>query len=261
MRVKFLIGGVAAIALVAVAASALDQFVLHPQRQAIKILRYYASADAKRISELEQIVANARLGPIQFARQANAENCIKAAVAPVKAEYESIPAQFQACREALQSFAKSWLPSATDDQLFSIFVTALTSQLGQYGPSDERNVRQIAKDSVLNCTQTMIFVAETIKFFRPAVKTSEIDINNAALGEHGVVEIESDGRKFVLDGSTGTIFLASFNGMARPGPKQVTVMDFFEESDGRLADLLEEMTRSVQLGRLSKADVVSRKSL
>lgn len=107
----------------------------------------------------------------------------------------------------------------------------------------------------------MIFVAETIKFFRPAVKTSEIDINNAALGEHGIVEIDADGRKFVLDGSTGTIFLASFNSMVRPGPKQVTVMDFFEENDGRLADLLEEMTRSVQLGRLSKADVVSRKAL
>jgi len=252
---------VAALAIIVGAAAAVDTYVLHPQRQALKILRYYAIADAQRIRQLEQIVAAGGLKLAPRDTLNAAEQCVSASVAAVHADFEAIPRAFAQCRSELAAHVRSWVPGASDDLLFAIYATALASQLGPYGPSSETDVRVIAQGGMLNCTQTMIFVAATLKFFRPALTVAEVALATASLGQHGLVEAQIGGRSVVLDGSTGTVYLASLGHMLSPGPKHLPAIDFFAETDTRLAALLAEMARSVHLGRLSADDVVSRREL
>jgi hypothetical protein len=257
-RVVLALAGVVSILVFALA---VDKFILHPQRQAIKILRYYASADARRIHELEQLVAAPRLNAQPLARQIAAETCVKSTVSAVHADYDAIPRQFERCRDVLAAYLSAWAPNAPEDFLFAAYAAALASQLGSYGPSNETDVRVIAKGGVLNCTQTTIFVAATIKTFRPSVSVTEIALESASIGEHGLVEVGIVGQKFVMDGATGAIFLASMNKMLEPGRKYLAMINFFEEEDKRLSSLLEEMIRSTQLGHFSADDIISRRAL
>jgi len=196
-----------------------------------------------------------------MAPQAAAEKCVKTTIPVVHGDYDAIPGQFEHCKPALASYVSGWFPGASDDLLFSVYVTAMASQLGTYGPSSETDVRAIAKGGVLNCTQTMIFVAKTIKTFRPSMQVTQIELDGANIGQHGLVETTVAGQKLVMDGSTGTIFIASMKKMLSAGRKHVAMIDFFEETDKRLSDLFEELARSVQLGRLSMEAVVSRETL
>lgn len=258
---RVLAGLVLAAAGIGLAAQAIDHFVLHPQRQAVKILRYYASSDARRIRDLEQKLGSQEFEQAGEDARAVAERCIRQTVPLIKADYDAVPAQFQRCKSPISSYVNRWLPSASENQLFAVYVTAVTSQLGSYGPSSETDARQIAKDDVLNCTQTMIFVAATIKTFIPSASVREVAMENSSLGMHGLVEVRINGTELTLDGSTGTVFLASMGKMFRPASKHVSLIEFFEETDSRLADMLEELVRSVQLGRLSEANVVSSRPL
>lgn len=259
--IKRVVLAVGMLAGIATTVLAVDKFVLHPQRQAIKILRYYASADARRIHELEQLVATPHLAALSLAPQAAAEACVKSTVASVHADYNAIPSQFERCKAALATYASAWIPAPRDELLFSIYVTALASQLGDYGPSSETDVRVIAKGGMLNCTQTMIFVAETLKAFRPAIPVTQIALEGASIGQHGLVETAVAGQKLVMDGATGTIFLASMNKMMKAGRKHVAMIDFFDETDRRLSDLFDELARSIQLGRLSSDTVATKRVL
>jgi hypothetical protein len=250
----------AAIVAFAGSAAALDKLVLHPQRQAIKILRYASLADARRIALLEQQTLNL-LRQNQLPSLAPVELCISNAVPAVKADYDALMSEFVKCKDQITAKISAVIPSPSDEVTFLFFLTGLTSRLGAYGASDSTDARQIAKDDTLNCSQSMYFISQTTKALFPAVEVTEIALSNAALGAHGVVEASVNGRPFVLDGSTGTVYLSSIDRMTRPGAKRVRVIDFFDEIDPRLAALAEEMTRSIQLGWMKPSDIVGKHKL
>ena len=256
-RLALAIGSVAS---VAIAILAVDKFILHPQRQAIKILRYATLADARRIASLEQQAAllsrKIALGDLTAAEQ-----CVSHSVALVKVEYDSIKTQFAACKEAIVSAISDVVPAGSEEVNFLFYLTALTSQLGAYGESVSTDARQIAKDETLNCSQSVYFISQTIKEIFPNIEITEIALFNEALGSHGLVEARVNGEIYVLDGSTGTIYLSSINRMTSPGAKRIKMVDFFDETDPRLATLLEQMTRSVQLGWIRPTHIVSRNTL
>ncbi|MCO5092192.1 hypothetical protein [Bosea sp. (in: a-proteobacteria)] len=251
---------VSAIIAFAGGAVAFDKLVLHPQRQAIKILRYASLADARRIALLEQQAVNL-LKQDHHPSLAPVEACISHAVPAVKADYDALGSEFAKCKELIAAKIAAVIPSPSDEVTFLFFLTGLTSQLGAYGASDSTDARQIAKDDTLNCSQSMFFISQTTKALFPSIKVTEIALFNTALGAHGLVEARVNDRPFVLDGSTGTVYLASIRQMTQPGPKRVRMIDFFDEADPRLATLLEEMTRSVQLGWMKPSDIVSKHRL
>jgi hypothetical protein len=233
-----------------------DKLILHPIRRIDKIQNFYQIENTRRIFQLEQSIAGLNLPYVARPHLKAAEACVASAVAKIKADYDATRSEFRKCEQSVAAYVSTWLPQASERQRFAAFITAVTSQLGQYGSSSETDVRAIAKSDVLNCAQTTIFVARTIKALYPDVQVSEVHIKNDSFGEHGLVEIKDRESSFVVDGLTGTIYLASLDEMFTPQPKLVAMIDFFDENDQRIAEMFAEFARTVQLGHLSEKDIV-----
>lgn len=245
--------------LVTGSAVVLERFWIHPLRTQLKGVQIAAYGNAQRLNGLENVLAASPL-VIRAGRESNAlrslEQCVDRQVAGVKARYGAIRDGFAACAAPLAGFLDRFRLSFSEAERFAIFVTMLSSRLGRYGPSSSTDPAQIARDEMLNCTQTMIFVARTIKLYYPEAHIREIGINSQATGEHGFVEMTSHGRSMLLDGLVGLvadISLAEATTGSRPMP--FLMVEFFSETNPNLRALSENFMRSLRLGGLSRAHV------
>ena len=245
--------------LVAAGAVILERYWNHPLRAQLKGIQIATYGNAQRINGLENVQATS---PLMFrsGRDAAAltqiEQCVAKQVAGVKLRYGSIHDAYLACSAPLASFFDRYRLSFSEAERFAVFVTLLSSRLGSYGPSEQTDPEQIAKDDVLNCTQTMIFVARTIKRFYPEMGVREIGISNRAMGEHGFVEIASGGRAMLLDGLVGLVADISLDeATAGKRPRPFLMLEFFPETDANLRALSENFMRTLRLGGLSRADI------
>jgi len=245
--------------LVAGGAAVLERYWIHPLRAQLKGVQIAAYGNAQRINGLENVQATS---PLMFrsGRDASAltpiEQCVATQVTSVKERYAAIHDAYLACSAPLASFFDRFRLSFSEAERFAVFVTLLSSRLGNYGPSSSTDPEQIAKDAVLNCTQTMIFVARTIKRFYPELKVREIGINNQAMGEHGFVEMSSGGRTMLLDGLVGLVADISLNeATAGKRPQPFLMLEFFPETNANLRALSENFMRTLRLGGLSRSDI------
>ncbi len=247
------------ILLVAGGAVILERYWIHPLRAQLKGIQIAAYGNAQRINGLENVQATS---PLLFRSGGDAialtqiEQCVAKQVAGVKVRYGSIHDAYLACSAPLASFFDRNRLSFSDAERFAVFVTLLSSRLGTYGPSFSSDPEQIAKDDVLNCTQTMIFVARTIKRFYPEAAVREIGISNQAMGEHGFVEMSSGGRAMLLDGLVGLVADISLDeATAGKRPRPFLMLEFFPETNANLRAFSENFMRTLRLGGLSRADI------
>lgn len=245
--------------IVGAGAMILERYWIHPLRAQLKGVQIAAYGNAQRINSLENALAISPL-VLRSGHDASAlnqiEQCVDRQVAGVKARYDTIHDAYTACSAPLSSFFDRFRLSFSEVERFAVFVTLLSSRLGTYGPSSSTEPEQIAKDQVLNCTQTMIFVARTIKRFYPAVKVREIGIANRGLGEHGFVELSSNGRSMLLDGLVGLVADISLDeATAGRRPRPFLMLEFFPETNANLRALSENFMRTLRLGGLSRADI------
>lgn len=237
----------------------LERYWIHPLRAQLKGVQIAAYGNAQRINGLENALAVSPLmvrTGLGIAALSQVEQCVTAQVASVKARYDAIHDAYLACSAPLAAFFDRFRLSFSEAERFSVFVTLLSSRLGSYGPSEATDPEQIAKDAVLNCSQTTIFVARTIKRFYPEVTVHEIGISNRAMGAHGFVEIVSGRRSMLLDGLLGLVADISLKDAttgSRPSP--FLMLEFFTETDANLRALAENFMRTLRLGGLSRADV------
>jgi hypothetical protein len=240
-------------------AAIFERYWIHPLRTQLKGVQIAAYGNAQRINGLENLLA---ASPLVFrsgrdvAALTQIEQCVAAQVAAVKRRYDAIGDAYSACAAPLTSFFDRFRLSFSEAERFAVFVTLLSSRLGRYGTSWSTEPEQIARDEVLNCTQTTIFVARTIKRFYPDVTVREIGISNQAMGAHGFVEISSGGRSMLLDGLVGLvadISLKEATAGSRPPP--FLMLEFFTETDPNLRALAEMFMRTLRLGWLSGADL------
>jgi len=238
----------------------LEKFWIHPLRAQLKGIQIAAYGNAQRINGLDNVLAASPL-VLRSARNTTAltgiEQCVAGQVATVKARYDTIQTAYASCADAMGSFFDRFRLSFSEAEKFAIFVTLLSSRLGSYGPSDSTDPEQIAKDDVLNCTQTMIFVARTIKRYYPEARVREIGLANRGMGEHGIVEMTSNGRALLLDGLIGLVADLSFNeATAGARPRPFLMIEFFVETNANLRALSENFMRTLRLGELQRADVM-----
>jgi hypothetical protein len=247
------------ILLVAGGAVILERYWIYPLRAQLKGVQIAAYGNAQRINGLENLQATSPL-MLRSGRDAAAltpvEQCVETQVTGVKERYDAIRDAYLACSAPLASFFDRFRLSFSEAERFAVFVTLLSSRLGSYGPSDSTDPAQIAKDDVLNCTQTMIFVARTIKRYYPEAKVSEIGISNQAMGEHGFVEMSNGGRTLLLDGLVGLVADISLDeATAGRRPRPFLMLEFFPETNANLRALAENLMRTLRLGGLSRADI------
>ncbi len=247
------------ILLVAGGAIILERYWIYPLRAQLKGVQIAAYGNAQRINGLENLQATSPI-ILRSGRDAAAltpvEQCVETQVAAVKERYDAIRDAYRACSAPLASFFDRFRLSFSEAESFAVFVTLLSSRLGSYGPSEETDPAQIAKDDVLNCTQTMIFVARTIKRYYPEAKVREIGISNQAMGEHGLVEMSNGGRAMLLDGLVGLVADLSWDeATAGKRPRPFLMLEFFPETSANLRALAENLTRTLRLGGLSRTDV------
>lgn len=247
------------LALAAGTAAIVEQVWIRPLRTQLKGMNIASYDHAYRINGLENVLA---ASPLVFrsgrdtAALREIEICVDGQIAAVKADYDRIRDAYDVCAMAMARFLDRFRLSFSEPEQFGIFVTLVSSRLGRYGPSSTTDPAQIARDPVLNCTQTMIFVARTIKRHYPAVEVREIGIDNQALGEHGFVEMTSRGRSLLLDGLVGLvadISLSEATAGARPRP--FIMVDFFDETQPNLRALSEGFMRTLRLGGLTRRDI------
>jgi hypothetical protein len=237
----------------------LERYWIHPLRAQLKGIQIAAYGNAQRINGLENMLA---ASPLVFrsGREATAltqiEQCVAGQVARVKARYEAVHEAYLACSAPLASFFDRVRLSFSETERFAVFVTMLSSRLGRYGPSESTEPEQIAKDDVLSCGQTMIFVARTVKRFYPEAKIREIGISNAAMGDHAFVEMSSGGRTMLLDGLVGLIADLSLD-EATTGtrPRPFLMLEFFPETNANLRVFSESLMRTLRLGGLQRTDI------
>lgn len=247
------------ILLVACGAIILERYWIHPLRAQLKGIQIAAYGNAQRINRLENVLVasplvfrSGRDGPAST----RIEQCVAGQVAGVKAHYDTVHEAYSACSESLASFFNRLRLSFSEAERFAVFVTLLSSRLGSYGPSLSTEPEQIAKDDVLNCGQTMIFVARTVKRFYPEAQIREIGISNPAMGEHAFVEMSSGGRTILLDGLVGLIADISLDeATAGTRPRPFLMLEFFPETDANLRAFSENLMRTLRLGGLSRADI------
>ncbi|WID99054.1 hypothetical protein QO058_12855 [Bosea vestrisii] len=237
----------------------LERYWIHPLRAQLKGIQIAAYGNAQRINGLENVQTTS---PLMFrsGRDATAltqiEQCVAKQVAGVKARYEAIHDGYLSCSVPLASFFDRFRLTFSEAERFAVFVTLLSSRLGSYGPSESTAPEQIAKDDVLNCTQTMIFVARTIKRFYPEAQVREIGISNQAMGEHGFVEMSNGDRSMLLDGLVGLVADISLDeATAGKRPPPFLMLEFFPETNANLRALSENFMRTLRLGGLSRADI------
>lgn len=256
-----LVAGLACWSLVLVIGSAvvLERFWIHPLRAQLKGVQIAAYGNAQRINGLENVLAASPL-VIRAGRETSAlrsiEQCVDRQVPIIKARYSGIRDSFAACAGPLSVVFDRFRLAFSEAERFAIFITMVSSRLGRYGPSSSTDPEQIARDDMLNCTQTMIFVARTIKKYHPEAQIREIGISSQATGEHGFVEMTSNGRSILLDGLVGLvadISLAEATAGARPAP--FLMVEFFSETNANLRALSENFMRSLRLGALSRGDI------
>ena len=240
-------------------AAVFERYWIHPLRTQLKGVQIAAYGNAQRINGLENVLA---ASPLVFrsGRDAAAltqiEQCVAGQVAAVKRRYDSIRDAYSACATPLTAFFDRFRLSFSEAERFAVFVTLLSSRLGRYGASWSTDPEQIARDEVLNCTQTTIFVARTIKRFYPDMTVREIGISNQAMGAHGFVEVASGGRSMLLDGLVGLVADISLkDATAGSRPPPFLMLEFFTETDANLRALAENFMRTLRLGGLSEADL------
>lgn len=248
--IVLLIGGTAMV---------LEQYWIHPLRAQLKGIQIAAYGNAQRINGLENMLAASSLvgrGGREATALTQIEQCVAGQVARVKARYEAVQDAYLACATPLASFFDRSRLSFSEAERFAVFVTLLSSRLGSYGPSESTEPEQIAKDDVLSCGQTMIFVARTVKRYYPEARIREIGINNAAMGVHAFVEMTSGGRTMLLDGLVGLVADISLD-EATTGtrPRPFLMLEFFPETNANLRSFSENLMRTLRLGGLQRADI------
>lgn len=245
--------------LVVGSAIVLERFWIHPLRAQLKGIQIAAYGNAQRINGLENVLAASPLvirSGREISAMKNIELCVERQVPAVKARYGAIRESYASCSGAMASFFDRFRLSFTEAERFAIFVTLLSSRLGRYGPSSSSDPEQIARDEVLNCTQTMIFVARTIKKYYPEASVREIGISNQATGAHGLVELTSNGRSMLLDGLVGLVADISFDEATNGSrPRPFLMVEFFSETNPNLRALSENLMRTLRLGGLLREHV------